>query len=93
MRYHNVMIDSRKVMGSFKRSINNDPFLYRLLCIFNFGQCKLNFFHATCESCIRIIIFLWLPTSHFQHIKMSDTSVFIVLSKYVIAFSGNVSYH
>ena len=42
------------------------------------------------ESCIKVTIFLWLVSGHFQQIKMSNMGISVVLSNYFIFYAGSL---
>ena len=88
------MINTLEIVWNFRQSFNK--WYIPVLSIFNFGHCKMNFLpkqytrelHSSHNVC------LWLVPSHFHQIKMSNTGVSIVFSKYSLIMmtssNGNI---
>ena len=81
------MVTLKVVGNDLSKNKTNDTFLYILICVFRFRLCKLTFSSIILHT--RVVLNTtfcwWLVPSHFQWIKMSYTTVSIVLSRCAIS--------
>ena len=79
------MIHTLEAVGNFRWSVENDTFLYIILCIIIFWHCKLHILSITfhVKVAFKSNNCLWLMPSYFLKTKMSYTTVtFVLLSRY-----------